>query len=48
MALFSQNMLELALVLAEHDPSYEDFVLTFVQRFFMIAAEVDPLGEHPD
>ena len=49
MALFSQNMLELALALAEHDdPDYDDFVLKFVEHFFWIAAAVDPIGEHPD
>ena len=48
MALFSQNMLDLSLILAEHDPAYEDFVLKFLQRFFWIAAAVDPIGEHPD
>ena len=48
MALFSQNMLELALILAEHDPTYEDFVLKFVEHFFWIAAAVDPIGDHPD
>ncbi len=48
MAMFSQNMLELALMLAEHDPSYEQDVLEFFERFFWIAAAVDPIGEHPD
>jgi hypothetical protein len=48
MALFSQNMLELALILAEHDPSYEDFVVKFLNRFFLIAAATDPIGEHAD
>jgi hypothetical protein len=48
MAMFSQNMLELALALAEHDASYEEFVLKFVERFFWIAAAVDTVGEHPD
>jgi hypothetical protein len=48
MALFSQNMLELAIGLLEHDPTYEGFVLKFVERFFWIAAAVDPIGEHPD
>ncbi len=42
MALFSQNMLELACVLAEHDPTYEDLVLKFLERFFWIAAAIDP------
>ena len=48
MALFSQNMLELALALAEHDPDYADFVFKFVEHFFWIAAAIDPIGEHPD
>ncbi len=48
MAVFSQNMLELALALAEHDASAEDLVLKFVEHFFWIAAAVDPVGEHPD
>ena len=48
MAMFSQNMLELALAVAEHDPSYEDLVLKFVEHFFWIAAAVDPIGDHPD
>jgi hypothetical protein len=48
MALYSQNMLELSLVLAEHDPTYDDFILKFLQRFFHIAASMDPLGEHSD
>jgi Mannosylglycerate hydrolase MGH1-like glycoside hydrolase domain len=48
MALFSQNMLELALALMEQDESYAEFVLKFVERFFWIAAAMDPIGEHPD
>ncbi|MET0143937.1 MAG: glucosidase, partial [Ilumatobacteraceae bacterium] len=48
MALFSQNMLELALSLAEEDPSYDGFVFKFVEHFFWIAAAVDPVGNHPD
>ena len=48
MAMFSQNMLELALTLAGHDETYEEFVLKFVEHFFWIAAAVDPVGEHPD
>ena len=48
MAMFSQNMLELALQVADKDPAYEDFVLKFVEHFFWIAAAVDPIGEHPD
>jgi len=48
MAMFSQNMLELALGLLENDETYEGFVLKFVEHFFWIAAAVDPIGEHPD
>ena len=48
MAMFSQNMLELALELLERDQSYEEFVLKFVEHFFWIAAATDPVGEHPD
>jgi hypothetical protein len=48
MAMFSQNMLELAVGLLRHDESYEEFVLKFVERFFWIAAAMDPVGEHPD
>jgi len=48
MALFSQNMLELALALMEDEPEYGDFVLKFVEHFYWIAAAVDPVGDHPD
>jgi len=48
MAMFSQNMLELALALLEHDPGYEGFVLKFVERFFWIAIAMDPVGHRPD
>jgi hypothetical protein len=48
MAMFSQDMLQLAVTLLEHDETYEGFVLKFVEHFFWIAAAVDPIGEHPD
>jgi Mannosylglycerate hydrolase MGH1-like glycoside hydrolase domain len=48
MAMFSQNMLELALALLDYDETYEGFVLKFVEHFFWIAAATDPIGEHPD
>jgi hypothetical protein len=48
MALFSQNMLELALALMEDEPEYGEFVLKFVEHFYWIAAAVDPVGEHLD
>jgi len=45
MALFSQNMTELAVELAAHDPSYEDMVLKFVEQFYYIAAAMNRPGQ---
>ena len=44
MALFSQNMLELAVELAAHDPTYEDMVFKFAEHFFYIAAAMNRPG----
>jgi len=44
MAFFSQNMLELALELAAHDPTYEDMVVKFAEHFYYIAAGMNKLG----
>ena len=44
MALFSQNMLELAIELAAHDPIYEDMVSKFVEHFCYIAAAMNKEG----
>ncbi len=44
MALFSQNMLELAVELAAHDPNYEDMVFKFVEHFYYIAAGMNRAG----
>ena len=44
MALFSQNMLELAVELAVHDPTYEDMVLKFIEHFYYIAAAMNRPG----
>ena len=44
MALFSQNMLEIAFELALHDPSYEDMVIKFVEHFYFIAAAMNKPG----
>jgi hypothetical protein len=38
MALFSQNMLEIAFEIAVHDPTYEDMVMKFAEHFYYIAA----------
>jgi len=48
MAMFSQNMLEMALALLDRDDNYEQYVLKFVERFFWIAAATDPIGDKPD
>ncbi len=48
MALFSQNMLDLALILAAEDSSYEDLALKFVQHFFWIAGAMDKVGQSDD
>jgi hypothetical protein len=44
MALFSQNMLELAVELAAHDPIYEDMVFKFVEHTYYIAAAMNRPG----
>jgi hypothetical protein len=45
MALFSQNMLELATELATHDPTYEDMVVKFAEHFYYIASAMNRPGE---
>ncbi len=44
MALFSQNMGELAIELASHDRTYEDMVTKFVEHFVYIAAAMNQPG----
>ena len=44
MALFSENMLELAIELAAHDPVYESMVFKFVEHFYYIAAAMNRSG----
>ncbi len=48
MALYTQNMLEIAIELALHDPTYEDMVLRFLAQFVRIAAAMDRVGVHDD
>ena len=45
MALFSENMLELAIEIAAHDPVYESMVFKFVEHFYYIAAAMNRSGE---
>ncbi|MDD5759493.1 MAG: hypothetical protein PHI06_10475 [Desulfobulbaceae bacterium] len=44
MALFCQNMGELAIELASHDPIYEDMVIKFAEHFLYIAAGMNRAG----
>jgi len=48
MALFCQNMLEIALEIALHDPAYEEIAAKFLYHFFWIAAAMDRVGENQD
>jgi hypothetical protein len=45
MALFTQNMLELAVELAALEPDYEDMVFKFVEHFCFIAAAMNKPGQ---
>jgi hypothetical protein len=44
MAMYCQNMLELALVLAEHDETYEDMATKFFEHFALIASALNEKG----
>src|SRR5262249_26770787 len=48
MALYAQTMLEMALELAEHDPSYAEMATRFVRHFLRIAAAMDQIGDRED
>ena len=45
MALFCQNMAEIAVELATHDPVYEEFALKFIEHFLWIATAINRPGE---
>ena len=45
MAMFSQNMLSIALELAAKDESYEDVAVKFLEHFLWIAGAMDPQGD---
>ena len=45
MALFTQNMVELAFELACHDRTYEDMVFKFIEHFLYIAAAMNQPGQ---
>ena len=48
MAFYCQCMLDMSLILSEHDPMYQDVAFKFVQHFMWITYAMDRLGEHHD
>jgi len=48
MAFYCQNMLEIALILTEYDPMYEEIAYKFVEHFTWISYAMDRIGEHND
>jgi hypothetical protein len=48
MAFYSQCMLQIALELALHDPTYQDTAAKFYEHFLWIAAATDRVGSHQD
>jgi hypothetical protein len=44
MALYAQNMLEIAIELAAHDPAYQDLAANFVIQFALIARAMNEIG----
>ncbi|HEY3704677.1 MAG TPA: glucosidase [Terracidiphilus sp.] len=48
MAFYCQNMLEIALTLAEYDSMYEDVAFRFLEHFLWITYAMDRIGTHHD
>jgi hypothetical protein len=48
MAFYCQCMLDIALILTEYDPMYEEVAFKFIQHFMWIAYAMDRIGEHHD
>ena len=48
MVFFSQQMLRIAVELALHYPSYQEFVVKFFEHTMWIAGAMDRMGEHQD
>jgi hypothetical protein len=44
MAMFCQNMLEMATEIASHDPVYQDLAMKFVDHFLLIAEATNRMG----
>lgn len=48
MAMFSQNMFEIALVLALEEPIYEEMAMRYLVHFYYIASAMDRIGDQHD
>jgi Mannosylglycerate hydrolase MGH1-like glycoside hydrolase domain len=48
MAFYCQCMLEMALILCEYDPMYEEIAFKFIQHFMWIAYAMDRIGDNHD
>jgi hypothetical protein len=48
MAFYCQNMLEIALILTEYDPMYEEVAYRFVEHFLWITYAMDRIGDNHD
>ncbi len=48
MVFFSQQMLRISVELAQHYPSFEEFVIKFFEHTMWIAGAMDRMGEHQD
>jgi hypothetical protein len=48
MAFYCQCMLEIALILCEYDPMYEEMAFKFLQHFIWIAYAMDRIGGHEE
>ena len=48
MAFYAQNMLEMAVILADGNPVYEEIAFKFLENFIWIAYAMDKVGEHQD
>ncbi len=48
MAFYCQNMLDMAVILADHDPAYEEIAFKFLENFIWISYAMDKVGERRD
>ncbi len=48
MAFYCQNMLEIAMILTDHDSMYEDMTFRFLEHFIWITYAMDRIGDNHD